>query len=118
MVGATRINSGGVFAPGNGAPGSSITVAGALTLQSGAQYQVQINPSTSSFANVTGSATLAGGLAAYYASGSYLTKKYTILTAAGGLGGTTFGSLTNFNLPASFCAFNASLRMAKRIEMN
>jgi outer membrane autotransporter protein len=101
VVGATRINAGGIFAPGNGAAGSSITVAGALTLQSGAQYQVQINRATSSFANVTGSAALAGNVSAGFATGVSLTKKYTILTAAGGLGGTTFDSVTN---PANFTA--------------
>jgi hypothetical protein len=36
---------------------------------------------------------------AVYASGSYISKQYTILTA-GNVNGT-FGSLTNTNLPAS-----------------
>jgi uncharacterized protein with beta-barrel porin domain len=102
-VGATTINSGGVFMPGAAAsPGSSITVAGNLALRSGANYSIYLNPTTSTFANVTGSASLAGSVSANFASGSYLSRKYTILTAAGGLGGTAFGSLTNVNLPSGF----------------
>ena len=37
-----------------------MTVSGNLTMQSAATYMVQINPTTSSFANVTGTATLNG----------------------------------------------------------
>ncbi|MFX9397461.1 hypothetical protein ABTO25_20815, partial [Acinetobacter baumannii] len=43
-VGTTRVSSGGVFAPGNGAPGTSMTVSGNLLLDPGAIYQVQVNP--------------------------------------------------------------------------
>ncbi len=98
-VGNTQINNGGIFAPGSGAPGSFMTVAGNLAFQSGAQYLVQINPTTSSFANVTGTATLnAATVNAVYANGSYLSKQYTILQATGGVSGT-FGTLVNTNLP-------------------
>jgi len=56
---------------------------------------------TSSFANVTGTATLGGATVnATYASGSYVAKKYTILTA--GVVSGTFGSLVNSNLPTNF----------------
>src|SRR5262249_55256885 len=41
---------------------------------------------------------------AAFASGSYVTRNYTILSAAGGLGGTTFNALTTSNLPAGFTA--------------
>ena len=81
-----------------------MTIAGSLAIQPGATYVIYLNPATSTFANITGSASLAGNVSANFASGTYLTKRYTILTAAGRLGGTTFGSLTNFNLPASFSA--------------
>src|ERR1700678_2942299 len=47
-VGATQINAGGILAPGNGAPGSSMTVAGNLAFASGALYVVSLNPATSS----------------------------------------------------------------------
>jgi outer membrane autotransporter protein len=101
-VGATTINSGGTFAPGN-SPGT-MTVQGNLAFQSGAIYLVQINPSIASSSNVSGSATLAGTVQAAFAAGSYATRIYTILTAAGGLGGTTFNALTTTNLPAGFTA--------------
>jgi uncharacterized protein with beta-barrel porin domain len=65
------------------------TVSGNLAFQSGAIYLVQLNPSTSSFANVTGTATLSGATVdAIYASGGYLSKRYTILHADGGVSGT------------------------------
>ena len=63
---------------------------------------MQISPATSSFATVTGTATLGGATVnAVFASGSYISKQYTILTATGGVSGT-FGSLVNTNLPANF----------------
>ena len=103
-VGATTINSGATFAPGN-SPGT-MTVQGNLAFQSGALYLVQLNPSTGSSANVTagGSATLAGTVNAVFASGSYVTRTYTIVSAVGGLGGG-FSGLTTSNLPAGFAAF-------------
>jgi uncharacterized protein with beta-barrel porin domain len=83
-----------------------MTVQGNLAFQSGAIYLVQVNPSTASSANVTagGSATLAGTVQAAFAAGSYATRAYTILSAAGGLGGTTFNALATSNLPAGFTA--------------
>jgi autotransporter-associated beta strand protein len=102
-VGATTINSGGIFAPGN-SPGT-MTVQGNLAFQSGAIYLVQVNPSVASSANVTagGSATLAGTVQAAFAAGSYVTRSYTIVSAVGGLGGT-FNALSTSNLPAGFTA--------------
>jgi autotransporter-associated beta strand protein len=101
-VGGLTINSGGTFAPGN-SPGT-MTVAGNLAFQSGAPYLVQINSTTASSTNASGSAALAGTVQAAFASGSYATRTYTILSAAGGLGGTTFNTLTTSNLPAGFTA--------------
>jgi fibronectin-binding autotransporter adhesin len=101
VVGSTTIANGGAFRPGNGTPGSSMTVSGNLALQSGVLYLVQVNATASSFANVSGGATLGGTVSATYASGSNLAKRYTILTAAAGIGGT-FGSLANSNLPPNF----------------
>jgi uncharacterized protein with beta-barrel porin domain len=92
-VGTTQINSGGVFTPGMaGAPGTSMTVSGNLAFQSGANYQVYLNPSTSTFANVTGTASLAGTVNAVVGAGSLVNKQYTILQSAG-LGGTTFSGV-------------------------
>jgi hypothetical protein len=102
-VGALQIASGGSFTPGSGTPGTSMAIAGSLAFSSGALYVVNLNPTTSSFASVTGTATLAGATVnANFAAGSYLAKQYTILTAAGGLGGSTFAGVTNTNLPAGF----------------
>jgi autotransporter-associated beta strand protein len=86
-VGAATILSGGTFAPGPiGTPGA-MSIAGNLAFQSGAVYLVQVNPATASSTNVSagGTATLAGTVAAAFASGSYVTRNYTILTAAGGI---------------------------------
>jgi autotransporter-associated beta strand protein len=91
-VGSTTIASGGSFLPGDGTPGSSMTVAGNLAFQSGALYLVQLNSTTSTFANVTGAATLAGTVAASFAPGSTVMKQYTILTFAGGRSGSFDGA--------------------------
>ena len=58
-----------------------MTINGNLAFASGAQYFVSLNPSTSSFANVTGTATLGNATVnAMFANGSYVAKTYTILT--------------------------------------
>jgi autotransporter-associated beta strand protein len=99
-VGNTSI-AGGTFAPGSGTPGSSLTVFGVLGFTTASTYAVNINPTTSSFANVSGAATLGGATVnATYAAGSYVAKQYTILSA-GSLNGS-FGSLVNTNLPSNF----------------
>jgi autotransporter-associated beta strand protein len=98
-VGSTVINSGGFLVPGN-SPGT-MTVAGNLALQSGAFYVVQVNPTTASTTNVSGSASLAGTVGAIFAPGTYLTRSYTILTAAGGVTGTFDAGATR-GLPADF----------------
>jgi uncharacterized protein with beta-barrel porin domain len=103
-VGSTQINSGGAFAPGTpGVPGTSMTVSGNLALQSGAIYLVQVNPASSTMANVTQTATLAGNVVAVFAPGSYVNNQYDILHSAG-LNGTTFTALGTTNLPAGFTA--------------
>jgi autotransporter-associated beta strand protein len=100
-VGSTTIAGGGTFAPGpSGAPGT-MTVAGNLAFQSNALYLVQVNPTAASTADVTGTATLAGTVQANFAPGSYLSRSYTILSAADGRTGT-FDALTTSGLPAGF----------------
>jgi autotransporter-associated beta strand protein len=91
-VGNTTIATGGIFLPGNTTPGSSTTVAGNLAFQSGARYLVQLNSATSTFANVTGTATLAGTVGASFAPGSTIMKKYMILTFAGARSGAFDGA--------------------------
>jgi YVTN family beta-propeller protein/autotransporter-associated beta strand protein len=105
-VGAATILSGGMFAPGPLTTPGTMTVAGNLAFQSGALYLVQVNPSNASSANVVagGSASLAGTVGATFASGSYVSRTFTILSAGGGLNGTTFNTLATSNLPAGFTA--------------
>ncbi|MDR3489089.1 MAG: autotransporter-associated beta strand repeat-containing protein, partial [Bradyrhizobium sp.] len=86
-VGNTMIAPGGIFVPGNGPPGSSMTVAGNLAFQSGALYLVTLNSTASTFANVTGAATLAGTVGAAFVPGSEVMKRYMILAANGGVSG-------------------------------
>jgi uncharacterized protein with beta-barrel porin domain len=96
MFAGINVNSGGTLQPG-----TAMTIHGNLALASGAVYLVQVNPTTTSLANVSGTARLTGGTVnAQLALGSQVSQRYTILTAAGGLGGTTFAGLTNTNLPA------------------
>jgi autotransporter-associated beta strand protein len=103
-VSSTTINSGGIFAPGApGAPGTSINVAGSLAFLSGAIYLVQLNPATSTFANVTGATSLNGTVDAVFAPGNYVQKQYTILVSNSVINGT-FNALDTFNLPANFTA--------------
>src|SRR5438552_13517724 len=65
---------------------------------------VEVSPSAADRTNVTGTATLGGATVnASFASGSYVTKQYTIVNAAGGINGT-FGSLVSTNLPFPLAA--------------
>jgi T5SS/PEP-CTERM-associated repeat protein len=102
-VGATQINAGGTFAPGNGTANSSINVATSLSFQTASTYMVQVNPATASFANVTGTASLGGAtVKANFAAGSYISKQYTIVQATGGVSGTFTPTVVNTNLPTNF----------------
>ncbi|WP_271591925.1 autotransporter outer membrane beta-barrel domain-containing protein [Bradyrhizobium sp. CCBAU 65884] len=100
-VGATQINTGGGLTPGSATPGTSLTLA-SLAMQSGAQYFVYANPTTSTFANVTGNAAIGGAsVVATFAAGSYVAKQYTILTA-GSITGAFDPTISNHGLPAGF----------------
>ena len=114
-VGSTTINTGGTFAPGpSGAPGT-MTIRGNLAFQSGALYVVQVNPSTSSVTNVSGTAALAGAVQANFAPANVPTRSYTILSATGGRNGT-FDSLTISGLPANFRASLSSGREGRILD--
>jgi autotransporter-associated beta strand protein len=108
-LGSTVINSGDFLVPGNpsgtlpitgNSPGT-LTISGNLALQSGAFYVVQVTPTTASSTNVSGTASLAGTVGGVFAPGSYVTRSYTILTAAGGVTGT-FDAGAVRGLPAGF----------------
>src|SRR5215831_8731025 len=99
-LGNTIIN-GGTLSPGNSI--GTLTVNGNLTMTAAASYLVEISPTNADRTNVAGTATLAGTVQAVFAAGSFMTRNYTILSAAGGRSGT-FSALTTANLPAGFSA--------------
>ena len=100
-IGNLSVFTGGTFVPGAaGTPGTSTTVQGNLTFQTGAFYNVALNQSSTTTAQVSGTAALAGTVNATFAVGNYVWKQYRILTASGGLGGSTFASLATIGLPA------------------
>jgi autotransporter-associated beta strand protein len=101
IVGNTTIN-GGTLSPGNSI--GTLTVQGSLVFTAASSYMVEVSPSAADRTNVTGTATLGSATVnASFAQGSYVTKQYTIVSAAGGISGT-FGSLVNTNLPSIFAA--------------
>ena len=75
-VGSTIIKSGGSFVPGPVTPGT-MTVAGNLAFQSGAFYVVQVNPTTASTTNVSGTASLAGTVGAIFCAGQLISSAAT-----------------------------------------
>ncbi len=85
----------GTLAPGNSL--GTMTVQGNLAFQSGAVYLVQVNPSTASLANVSGTAALAGNVLVNFAPGNYVQKQYDILHAAGL--SSTFAGVGSANAP-------------------
>ena len=96
-TGSATIN--GTLAPGNSI--GTITIHGNLVLGTAAAYLVEVAPSAADRTLVTGGAQLAGTVQAVFAAGSYLTNRYLILSAGGGITGT-FGTLSTTNLPAGF----------------
>jgi autotransporter-associated beta strand protein/T5SS/PEP-CTERM-associated repeat protein len=99
-IGNAIINN-GTLSPGNSI--GTITVNGNLVMTAAASYLVEVSPTSADRTNVGGTATLAGSVQAVFAPGSYMTRAYTILSAAGGRIGT-FNALTTTNLPANFTA--------------
>ena len=95
---ALNVNNGGTLAPGTiGTAGTTMSVTGNLTFQSGATYLVNVAPTTASRVKVGGAATLAGGVLGPLAPGSYSGRTtYDILDAA-----SISGAFTGFtdNLP-------------------
>lgn len=93
--------TGGTLAPGSTAsPTGTLTINGSLSFTAASTYMVQVSSTTSSLANVTGAAALGGAtVSAIFGSGT-VKKQYTILTAAGGLGSSTFNSAALSNVPS------------------
>ncbi|MBW4656998.1 MAG: autotransporter-associated beta strand repeat-containing protein [Kaiparowitsia implicata GSE-PSE-MK54-09C] len=87
-VGATTV--GGTLSPGN-SPGT-LTVNGNLVMGVASTYIAEVQGSVADRVNVTGTASLAGTLRIVPLGGAYtFNSAYTLLSAAGGLGGTSFG---------------------------
>lgn len=90
-VGSTTVNGGGVLAPGPLGTTGTLSINGNLALQSGSIYQVQVTPAAASNTQVSGIATLTGSsVQTVFSPGGYISRQYTILSAAGGFAGTTF----------------------------
>ncbi|MGY3295286.1 autotransporter-associated beta strand protein [Bradyrhizobium sp. LM3.6] len=84
IVGNTTIAAGGIYAPGDGGPGSSMAVLGDLAFQSGALYLVQVGSgTTASFANVFGNAGLNGTVGVSLYAGSTILPQYKIMQFSG-----------------------------------
>jgi autotransporter-associated beta strand protein len=88
-VGATSVASGGTLSPGHNGIGT-LTVNGNLAFATDATYVFGVSGVSSGFTNVTGTATLTGAIASAQFQGTTFANKYTILSAAGGLGLTEF----------------------------
>lgn len=88
-VGSTTLRSGATIAPGNSI--GTLTVAGDITFQHGAAYEVEVNPdgTTSDLIRASGKARLSGGSVIHLGEdGTYwANQRYTILTAAQGVEG-------------------------------
>ena len=100
-VGNTAI-AGGTLAPGSagGSLFGPLTVQGNLSFTAASTYMIQVSPTNAGLTNVIGAAALGGAkVSAVFQAGSYVDKKYTILTATGGLGGTTFDPTVVSNNP-------------------
>jgi len=90
-VPVTVIN-GGTLSPGN-SPGT-LKVYGDLTFNPGSTYLAEVQGAVADRVTVTGTASLAGTLRLVPLGGAYnFSAPYTLLTAAGGLGGTSFGTV-------------------------
>lgn len=110
-VAATTINNGAALAPGAGI--GTITVNGNVIFNAGSKYNAEVSATTSDLTNVTGSANLAGGTVNATSLGATLGRRYTLLSATGGLGGTSFAGLSwpNFTGVLSYDANNAYLTL-------
>ncbi|MGW1421195.1 autotransporter domain-containing protein [Bradyrhizobium manausense] len=99
-VGSVAVN-GGTLAPGSTAnPTGTLAINGSLSFTAASTYMVQVSSTAASLASVTGAATLGGATVNAIFSSGTVKKQYTILTAAGGLGGTTFNSAVVSNMPS------------------
>lgn len=92
--------NGGTLAPGSAvSPFGPLTVSGSLTFTAASTYLVQVSSTNASLTNVTGAAGLGNATVSAMFTSSTVKKQYTILSAAGGFGGTTFNPTVVSNMP-------------------
>lgn len=91
VLSSTTVAGGGTLTPGSLT--AALTVNGNLTFDTGATYAVQVSPTAAGRTNVSGTASLGGTAYVNFAPGNYTRGSTTILSAAGGLGGTAFDTL-------------------------
>ncbi len=84
--------AGGVVSPGGSI--GTLHVGGNYTQGSTSSLRIQVGPNGASRLAVGGSASLHGTLNLVFTPGVYHRTSYTIVSAAGGLGGSTFGAVT------------------------
>lgn len=125
-VANTTVQAGGTLAPGNSI--GTLTVNGSLTFATGSTYAVEVSPTQADRTNVVavggaGNAVLSGATvaASYQVVGGYVARQYTLVNAAGGLGGTTFAGLTGaaptgFTHQLAYDGTNAYLALALLVD--
>jgi len=99
------LNNTGTVNVQNGSAGQLLAFAG--NYSGNGAYRVDVDAAgNADRLNVGGTANLTGGsVNAIFLPGAYVSHNYTIFSAAGGLGGTTFtGGLTTTALPSGFAA--------------
>lgn len=89
---AGSLTNSGTINANNGTIGT-LTIDGNLVLSAGSVYRMDVGNAAADRINVTGTASLAGSLAAFAVGGTFTVGSYTLLTAAGGRTGT-FSPLT------------------------
>ena len=72
---------------------NTLTIGGNLVFGAGSVFRVDIGSGVNDRVNVTGTATLTGGIAAFSSNSVFTVGTYTLLNAAGGISGT-FSPLT------------------------
>lgn len=108
IVGTTTVNNTGVLAPGNSI--GTFNVTGNLVFGNGGIYRVEVSPTAADRTIATGTARLTGGIVQALAPGQGFTvgRSYTILTANGGLGGTTFAGLSTAGALSGHLAYDTN----------
>lgn len=111
-VGGTTMN--GTLSPGGDGAIGTLTINGNLVFGAGSSFRVDVGANgAADRVNVTGTATLAGGLAAFSTLQTFTAGSYTLLNAVGGISGT-FNPLTtnpNANARLTYDANNVFLQV-------